>query len=110
MIDQKTIATYFGDDKSLLRKFVGVFVRESPVLVNQLDEALASGDYAAVALHAHTLKSQLKYFGYPELVKGLQENETLAEQAEPSPLLPGLVSEFNREFRGAYAALAAIVF
>ena len=108
MIDQKTIATYFGDDASLLRKFVAVFVRDSPVLVNQMDEALASGDLPALALHVHTLKSQIKYFGYPELVSRLQEIEQLAEQAGGSPLLPGLLSAFNRDFREAYAALAAI--
>jgi HPt (histidine-containing phosphotransfer) domain-containing protein len=109
MIDQKTISTYFGDDDSLLRKFVAVFVRESPLLINLMDEALASGDRNALALHAHTLKSQIKYFGYPELVQQLQEIEHMAEQPAPTPLLPGLLSEFNRDFRGAYEALAAIV-
>ena len=108
MIDQKTIATYFGDDASLLRKFVTVFVRESPVLVNQMDEALASGDLPTLALHAHTLKSQIKYFGFAPLVSHLQEIEQLAEQPGPSTKLPTLLSEFNRGFQEAYTALSAI--
>lgn len=109
MIDQKSIATYFGDDDSLLRKFVTVFIQESPELVNQMDEALASNDLPGLALHAHTLKSQIKYFGYPELVNRLQELENLAEQQESPRLLGLLFTEFNRAFREAYEALSALV-
>lgn len=109
MIDQNTIATYFGDDTSMLRKFVTVFIRESPGLVNQMDEALCSGDLQALAIHAHTLKSQLKYFGYAELVSSLQTIESQADQqAGPQTLMP-LLAAFNRDFREAYEALSAIL-
>ena len=109
MIDQKTIATYFGNDASMLRKFVTVFIGESPSLVNQMDESLCSGDLNALAIHAHTMKGQLKYFGYPELVAKLEEIEQLADKKAAPALLSNLLSTFNREFEDAYKALSAIV-
>lgn len=110
MIDQKTIATYFGNDASMLRKFVTVFIGESPLLVNQMDESLYSGDFTALAIQAHTMKGQLKYFGYPELIAKLEEIELLADKKASPDLLELLLSNFNREFEEAYKTLSAIVF
>ena len=108
MLDQNTIATYFGNDTSMLRKFVLVFIQESPALINAMDEALLSSDLSALALHAHTLKSQLKYFGYPALVQQLEEIERLADNQAPPEQLAGLLPRFNQAFQEAYQSLSAI--
>ena len=108
MIDPNALATYFGGDTALLRKFAGVFAREAPGVVSLLDEAMASGDLPAVALHAHTLKSQIRYFGYADLADRLQEIEQLAEgRTVPEPLA-ALVAAFNRDFHAVYREVAAV--
>jgi HPt (histidine-containing phosphotransfer) domain-containing protein len=108
MLDQTAIQTYFGGDTSLLRKFAGIFVQEAPNLVNLMDEALASGDLPALAIHAHTLKSQIRYFGYSDLTNRLQDIEQQADaQTSPEVLAP-LLRAFNQDFREAYQAVAAL--
>ena len=109
MIDEKTIASFFGNDASMLRGYVTVFIRESPALVNEMDEALYSGNYTSLAVHAHTLKTQIKYFGYPDLVAQLEEMEQLSQKQVSQALLMPLLSDFNREFQEAYKALSAIL-
>jgi len=109
VIDQQAIATYFGGDTSLLRKFAAVFIAEAPQLVNAMDEAFASGDLAALELHAHTLKSQIRYFGYVELVNCLQHIESLAETRTPIGAMAPCMEKFNRGFPEVYKALAELV-
>lgn len=108
MIDPQALATYFGGDTALLRKFAAMFVQEAPKIVNLMDEALTSGDLPAMAIHAHTLKSQIKYFGFPELVEQAQEMEHLAEAGVASERLSALFAIFNRGFMAAYSAVAAL--
>ncbi len=105
MLDQKSIATYFGNDQSMLRRFTTVFVAEAPGLVNNMDESLHTGDLASFAIQAHTLKSQLNYFGFPELVSRLREMEKQAENGEATDSLPQVFLRFSRDFREAYAAI-----
>ncbi|MBL7798813.1 MAG: Hpt domain-containing protein [Saprospiraceae bacterium] len=109
VIDPQAIATYFGGDTSLLRKFAAVFIEEAPRLVNDMDEAFASGDLAALELHAHTLKSQIRYFGYADLVNCLQQIESLAEAREPVEALAPCMEKFNLGFPEVYKALADLV-
>jgi len=109
VIDQQAIATYFGGDTSLLRKFAAVFIEEAPKLVNGMDEAFASADLPALEIHAHTLKSQIRYFGYVELVNCLQHIESLAESRAPIERLAPCMETFNRGFPEVYKSLAELV-
>ena len=109
VIDPQAIATYFGGDTSLLHKFAAVFIAEAPKLVNAMDEAFASGDLPALEMHAHTLKSQIRYFGYADLVNCLQNIESLAEAREPIETLASCMEKFNRGFPEVYKALADLV-
>ncbi|MEQ1744640.1 MAG: Hpt domain-containing protein [Saprospiraceae bacterium] len=109
VIDQQAIATYFGGDTSLLRKFASIFVEEAPRLVNAIDEAYSSADMASLEIHAHTLKSQIRYFGYAEVVNCLQEIENLAEAGAPQAHLAPCMEAFNRGFPDVYKALTELV-
>ncbi|MFN0016127.1 MAG: Hpt domain-containing protein [Saprospiraceae bacterium] len=109
MIDQQAIATYFGGDTSLLRKFASIFVEEAPRLVNAMDEAYSSRDMAALEIQAHTLKSQVRYFGYLDIVNCLQEIESLAEARAPQEHLTPHMEVFNRGFPEVYKALTELV-
>ncbi len=106
MLDQTSLAAYFGNDSAMLRKFIGLFVAEAPVLVNQIDEAILESDWPAVEQHAHTLKSQLRYFGFSEQVSKLQEIENVAERRTDLEKLPKIWAELNPELGWAYKIIA----
>ena len=105
MIDQNSIAAYFGNDQSMLRRFATVFVEEAPNLVNRMDESLFAGDWAAFAIYAHTLRGQLGYFGFPELSNHLYNIEHCAEKGDISTL-PQHFASFTVSFQAAYFAIA----
>lgn len=108
MLDQTALSAYFGNDATMLRRFIGLFVREAPSLVNQVDEAIHSGDWPSVAVGAHTLKSQLKYFGFPEEVAQLQQIENLAEGREGLNRLPLLWAEFSGRLGQVYEHISKL--
>jgi|YNPMSStandDraft_1061717.scaffolds.fasta_scaffold10405_2 PAS domain S-box-containing protein len=50
-------------DLRLLRSIVQAFVEESPKLIEDIRQAIASGDAKALQIAAHTIKGSLRYFG-----------------------------------------------
>lgn len=66
-----------GGDPDSLAELIESFLDESPLLVEQMRRAAASGDRAALGRAAHTLKSSARDFGAMELA-------TLCEGMEKS--------------------------
>lgn len=83
-MDKSALAIYFGNDEAMLQKFVALFLENAPALVNRLDEALATADWQAAELAAHTLKGQLRYFGAEAAVERLQKLEDAAVVKDPA--------------------------
>lgn len=108
MLDQTALSAYFGHDVSMLRRFIVLFVQEAPALVNQMDEAALAGDWDGLAIAAHTLKSQLRYFGFPEQVEQLEILEKMAEHRQDLNLLPQVWQRFNADFGKAYEVVSAL--
>ncbi len=65
-----------GGDEDLLRELTGDYLRDAPVWRDDLRQAVARGDAAAVRRAAHTIKGAVGYFGADEagaLADRLQE-------------------------------------
>lgn len=54
-----------GDDEDLLRELCGIFLSESPKLLEKLREAIAEGEAGAVMRAAHSLKGEVSYLSAP---------------------------------------------
>ena len=57
-----------GGDLGLLKEIARVFLDDCPRLLEELREAAARSDFAAVERHAHTLKGSSANFGASRLV------------------------------------------
>jgi two-component system, sensor histidine kinase and response regulator len=93
-----------GGDEDLFRELCGIFLEESPKLLQKLREAIAEGDPVGVMRAAHSLKGELGYLGAETAVKASQSLEdmghekNLAQATEVFALL-------EREFAGLHLAL-----
>lgn len=108
MIDQTTFAAFFSNDQAVMRKFLDLFVRETPALLHQIEADLESAEWEAVSIGAHTLKSQLRYFGLTKLVAQLQQIENQAEAQQETDRLPLVWRQFATEFNGVFRQIASL--
>jgi two-component system, sensor histidine kinase and response regulator len=59
----------FGEDEDLLRELVGLFLEDSPPLLNDLRAGVAGHDAAMVERAAHTLKGSVGNFAAKRLAE-----------------------------------------
>jgi HPt (histidine-containing phosphotransfer) domain-containing protein len=64
-----------GGDPDSLAELIESFLEESPLLVDQMRRAAASGDRAALGRAAHTLKSSARDFGAMDLAALCEDME-----------------------------------
>ena len=65
-------------DAEVLGAVIDLFVEEVPLLLTQLDAALAAGDVEAFRRHAHTIKSNADTLGATALAALARELEDIA--------------------------------
>jgi HPt (histidine-containing phosphotransfer) domain-containing protein len=78
VIDWDKAREFAGGDESLLREIVEAARVETPKLLAELRQGLASGDIALVRRSAHTLKSSASYLGSIQLADRALRIELLA--------------------------------
>lgn len=108
MIDQTTFAAFFSNDQAVMRKFLDLFVRETPALLRQIEADLEAERWEAVSIGTHTLKSQLKYFGLTKLVAQLQQIENQSESQFETTRVPLVWRQFTTEFSGVFRQIASL--
>jgi HPt (histidine-containing phosphotransfer) domain-containing protein len=69
-----------GGDEVLFRELCGIFVDESPKLLEKLRQAIAADDPEAVTRAAHSLKGELGYLGADVAVQISQELEDRGQE------------------------------
>jgi two-component system, sensor histidine kinase and response regulator len=93
-----------GGDEELLRELCGIFLAESPKLLQKLRQAIVEADVEGVMRAAHSLKGELGYLGAEAAVQAARQLEDMGHEknllnaAEVFALL-------EREFAGLHAAL-----
>jgi HPt (histidine-containing phosphotransfer) domain-containing protein len=74
-----------GGDRALLKDVLGAFLEESPLLIRELEAALAAGDGARVARAAHTIKGQMRILGCETPYDTAFELELLGRRGDCAP-------------------------
>jgi len=75
----KKLLDIVGGDPEDLAEFIEDFVEIAPELVTQMRDGAASGDWEKVRIAAHTLKSNAKDLGAPDLS---ELSKTLEDQCK----------------------------
>ncbi|MGH7490480.1 MAG: Hpt domain-containing protein [bacterium] len=91
-------------DEDLLRELCGIFLEESPKLMQKLHQALADGDAEAVMRAAHSLKGEVSYLGAKGASQAARQLEEMGREKNLSQALETL-AELERDLGGLYFAM-----
>jgi len=76
-LSRAALLELFGEDENLLRELVGLFLEDSPPLLNDLRAGVAGLDAAMVERAAHALKGSVGNFGAKRLAELARQLETM---------------------------------
>lgn len=108
VLDTNTLSQLLGHDTSMIKRFIHLFLAESPKIVNQIDEAMHNEDLEGVLNGVHTLKGQLKYFGLSEQIKRLECIEAAASTCINCAEFAEQWMLFTTEFSEVYQQIKAL--
>jgi two-component system, sensor histidine kinase and response regulator len=98
-LDRSALLARVGGNEALLQDLLAVFRDDSTRLLNELRQAHAAGDAAAVQQAAHTLKGMVGFFDMPAALEAAVQLETLGRQGDlagAANLLLALEREIER--------------
>jgi CheY-like chemotaxis protein len=105
--DMTFLRGFTGGKNDKVQKYVGMFLENGPRLVQQIEDALAAKDFAALKIAAHSLKPQLSYMGVKEEVSGVFLTEQAASEEGHHEKLAKLVRNLKRVTEKAFEELRA---
>ena len=94
--------------EALLPKVAGIFLQETPKRLHEMRQALASGDFVALGLAAHTIKGGAHYVAAEQMGKLAATIEACAERKDTlhlSAQLDAIEAEFSLVAQRLLAAL-----
>ncbi len=94
--DMNFLRSFTGGNPEKVQKYVGMFLENAPKLLDSIDKGLASKDYQAVKIAAHSLKPQMSYMGIKEEVSNIFLIEQSAGETAHYERIPGLVANLKR--------------
>jgi len=62
LLDKENIHKTIGTDPNLIKKIISLYLRDAPKLVEEIDEAIKSGDNKKMGENAHALKGITGYY------------------------------------------------
>ena len=96
-----------GGDKDLLQDLCGIFLEESPKLLEKLRQAVRDEDCEAVLRTAHSLKGEAGYLGAAVTSQAARQLEHMAEQKDLAGAAETLTI-LERELAGLHLALKEV--
>lgn len=93
-----------GGDEELLRELCGIFLAESPKLLQKLRQAIAESDPGGMMRAAHSLKGELGYLGAEVAVQAARKLEDMGHEKNLSNAAE-VFALLEREFAGLHAGL-----
>jgi len=96
-----------GDNDEFLREIAGIFLEDTPLRMNELDQSLAAGDIATFTRAAHSIKGSSANLGALALRAVAEKLENEARTHGISGL-SALVQQLKDEFIRAENALAQL--
>lgn len=85
------LTSFAGNNRDKEKKYVQIFLQNSPNLLAQIENGLRDADFGAIKIAAHSLKTQLNYMGVKEDISHVYELEKKAGELTPTDDLSELV-------------------
>lgn len=80
VVDLRFVSEACGGDVGMMRELLDIFVDQASCLEDNMSEALAQGDYLALAAQAHKFKSTALSMGMAETADALKKIEIVAKR------------------------------
>jgi HPt (histidine-containing phosphotransfer) domain-containing protein/CheY-like chemotaxis protein len=81
-LDPTLMLTRVGGDQNLLRELVEVFCQDCPRMMNEIADAIRSGNATVLNDTAHSLKGMIAFFGIRSATSAALKLETLGRQGD----------------------------
>lgn len=105
-IDLRFLISFAGSDVEKQKKYVRIFLENSPKLLNQIETGWQHADYESIKISAHSLKTQLNYMGVKEEKSHIYELEQMASHAHRRDEMESLIKNLKQVCNQAFKELA----
>jgi signal transduction histidine kinase/CheY-like chemotaxis protein/HPt (histidine-containing phosphotransfer) domain-containing protein/Tfp pilus assembly protein PilF len=106
--DMAFLKQFTGGNAEKMNKYIGMFLENTPRLLENIDQGLEKKDYGAVKVAAHSLKPQLSYMGIKEDISHVFLMEQSAGESAHYERLPQLAANLKLVCGKAFEELKAI--
>lgn len=89
--DKNFLVKLTNGNPEKMKKYINMFLENAPKLLDSIDKGMASKDYVAVKIAAHSLKPQLSYMGVKEDVSHIFLIEQSAGESAHYDSLPARI-------------------
>jgi HPt (histidine-containing phosphotransfer) domain-containing protein len=97
-----------GNNETLMRKYVNIFLSNSPQVMTELKEKIEGHELGAAKVLAHSLIPQVLYMGMEKEKQKLKEIEDLCLRDDALSEIKALYSEIELGLQAAYRELNAV--
>lgn len=104
--DMSFLANFTKGDQEKIDKYVQMFLKNGPRLLNDIHEGMAQQDYEGVKIAAHSLKPQMGYMGVQEEVSNIFLLEQSAGEKAHKHILEQLVSRLEKVLNKCFQELS----
>lgn len=106
--DMEFLRTFTGGNPEKIKKYIGMFLQNGPVLLETVKQSLKEKNFPAIKIAAHSLKPQLSYMGVKEEISNIFLIEQTAGEAVHVDRLQPLVQKLEKVCEKAFEELKAI--
>ena len=82
LVNLSFLEDFTENDQEQIQYFIRKFVDTIPASIQQLDEAISSGDFYQIKKKAHNIKPQIEFVGIMEAVKKIEHIENLTSEEQ----------------------------
>lgn len=107
--DPRFLISFAGNNKEKQKKYIQIFLDNSPKLLAQLQSGLEQKDYELIKIAAHSLKTQLNYMGVKEELSHVFELEQMASHPHKHSEISELIFNLNKVCEKAFAELQELI-
>jgi HPt (histidine-containing phosphotransfer) domain-containing protein len=93
--DLSQVKLFLGDDKQQLGNMISIFVSETPVMIQALNENMQTKNLDEVRFYAHKLKSSIDLFQINGLQQDIRDLEKLASEKSDVTTIQQYVSDIT---------------
>lgn len=93
LIDLSFLETFTKGDKLKMKRYIEMYLKTTPLVIDELFSDLQNKDYESLQLKAHSIKPQAQYMGISDLKKCLINIDSAVKNEKGYEKLNSLLEE-----------------